>query len=97
MYYARVEVSNACKSKYNSYGERIEDNGVFTDEPACDSELECPDKNGGMKTASNTAQPMDRPTILIIVLFAAVLPCLLGCVFYSMTCHKIAKRKIRRD
>ena len=97
MYYARVVVTNECKSKYNQYGKKIDDNGIFTDQAWCDSEFECPDKNGRIRPAGSYSQPMDTPTILIIVLFTAVLPCLLGCVFYSMTCHTIAKKKIRRD
>jgi len=97
MYYARVVVTNECKSKYDQYGEKINDNSVFTDQPWCDSELECPDKNGRRQPAGSYSQPMDTPTLLIIVLFTAVLPCLLGCVFYSMTCHTIAKKMIRRD
>ena len=40
---------------------------------------------------------MDTPTILVILLLSLVLPCLGACVFYSMTCHTVQKKLIRRE
>ena len=95
MWYKRVIVTPECSSKYNQYGDKIEDNSVYTNEPDCDSELECPDENGKMVSGSKAA-PIDTPTVLIIVLFTTILPCLLGCVFYSMTCHEVQKKIVKR-
>lgn len=95
MYYKRVVVTPLCASKYDVYGKRIEDNGISTNEVPCDSELVCPDGNGG--TTTGTEEVIALSTILIIVLFSGVLPVLLLLVFYSMNCHEVQQKFIMRD
>ena len=53
MYYKRIVPTPACTSKYDSYGTKIIDNGLYTDEPECSSELECPDSNGKLSTVNH--------------------------------------------
>jgi hypothetical protein len=84
-----------CASKYDVYGKRIQDNGISTNEVPCDSELVCPDGNGGM--TSGTEEVIEVSTILIIVLFSFVMPVLLLFFFYCMNCHEVQERFILRD
>lgn len=95
MYYKRVEVTPLCSNKYDAYGVKRVDNAVWTTELPCDSELECPDGDGGVK--KDKAAVVETTTILAALLCFVVLPGLLGCVFYSMTCHEVQKKVIRRD
>ena len=49
MYQQRIEVTDACKSDYDSFGALLPnngDNGKYTDVEACVDELVCPDGRG---------------------------------------------------
>ena len=46
MYYQVIKVTDACASEFDAQGMLREDNGIYTTEPQCSSELECPNGKG---------------------------------------------------
>jgi hypothetical protein len=94
-------VTPQCSSKYDIYGKRILDNGIATVELPCDSELECPDGDGGVKkgteTEEGTPEPIGTPMILGIVLCTFIMPLVLFLTFWSMNCHEVQEKMVLRD